>query len=219
MDVVEKLAGTIVYRKCDECGDEQKYPGGHCGRGCANAMTQMQAAIKKSLAAGGPERIGGLRMPDGYKPHPVSDGGVGSGVRDVRRVRMDDAERTFLRFCPAGFIDAYERLIDAGVGEQNLGSAGGIGGELGTVLGGGGERRGGGQGLVRSERFVEYRRRLDKRLRRISREILAELNPDSENGSKIGVPTVRICSGKCKKIGDVEWLFCARCGGPMREKD
>ncbi len=67
---------------------------------------------------------------------------------------------------------------------------------------------------MRDERAFRMKTRVDKRLRSIAREILANLY-ESEKFSSIS----RVCTGRCKRIGESDWLFCARCGGPMTEND
>lgn len=67
--------------------------------------------------------------------------------------------------------------------------------------------------LFFSESGIDYRRKLDRKLRLISREILGYLADDR------GVAVSRVCSGSCKRIGDGEWLFCPNCAGPMVERD
>jgi hypothetical protein len=65
---------------------------------------------------------------------------------------------------------------------------------------------------LRDEKAYRLKLKFDKRLRKIAREIVAGLE-----GKNVVAAGNRICAGKCKKFGDYEWSFCARCGGPMRE--
>jgi hypothetical protein len=69
---------------------------------------------------------------------------------------------------------------------------------------------------MRDERAFKFKTKIDKRLRLMAREILASLDA---NGLLASVPRVRVCSGRCKKIGEAEWLYCPFCRGPMAEMD
>jgi hypothetical protein len=69
--------------------------------------------------------------------------------------------------------------------------------------------------VIRSERALMGRYRLDRKLKRIVndlRYLLAEVN-----GADHTRPLMRQCAGRCRKIGESDWLFCARCGGPMQD--
>jgi hypothetical protein len=67
---------------------------------------------------------------------------------------------------------------------------------------------------MREERMWKYRQKVDKRLRKIAREIADVLEGQPER-----LAAVRRCTGKCQRFGDDEWKYCAHCGGPMREVD
>lgn len=67
---------------------------------------------------------------------------------------------------------------------------------------------------MRDERMWEYRVKIDKRLRRLAREMR-----DVLEGVDIGHAARRICAGRCHRLGDFDWKFCSNCGGPMRELD
>jgi hypothetical protein len=60
---------------------------------------------------------------------------------------------------------------------------------------------------------MNYRSKLDRRIRRMAREIQAFLD-----GKDVKVES-RKCAGKCRKIGEAEWVYCPRCGGPMEQVD
>lgn len=68
--------------------------------------------------------------------------------------------------------------------------------------------------FLRDERAFRLKQRMDKRLRAMAREMMAFMD-----GKEIRAAVSRVCTGKCKKLGDAEWMFCARCGGPMRDLD
>lgn len=65
---------------------------------------------------------------------------------------------------------------------------------------------------LKSEKAFKLKARLDKRLRKMAREIMAELD-----GRSVKAAGHRVCAGKCKKFGDYEWSYCPNCGGMMRE--
>lgn len=89
--------------------------------------------------------------------------------------------------------------------------------------------------LMRSEWASLLKERTDRKLRKIARELKNALDEDDELrmdaaskgvGGKDGVggkngrsATRRRCSGRCGKFGESDWLYCARCGGPMNEVD
>ncbi len=71
--------------------------------------------------------------------------------------------------------------------------------------------------FLADERAFRLKRKIDKRLRGLGREMMAFLEGASEKDAAAAAS--RLCTGKCRKIGDGEWVFCARCGGPMRDMD
>lgn len=138
-------------------------------------------------------------------------------------------------FMPKSFIDLYERLlleqfsdsamsvhsgqnIDIpGVGKGSGGMAAvksettevrsvhrqPVGGDSATV--------------IRSEAAMHFRSGVDRKIRKISREIKFYL--DSKGGRVKATKPQRKCDGNCKKFGDGDWNWCPYCGGPMRELD
>jgi hypothetical protein len=152
----------------------------------------------------------------------------------VEGARLSGVEELLMlvRYLPGSFINAYLSMIDAAFGERALGSGTGAGVE------GSGREYGARSGVatksevighrdgahwsgkssadvgipIRSEKASEELSRLKKRLRGMAREILVSLsNGDTEPVSR------RRCSGRCARLGDVEWLFCPNCGGPMSD--
>lgn len=141
-----------------------------------------------------------------------------------------------VRMMPGQFVDAYEAMVAAA-----FNSGGGMDGVAGVSVGELGKADGRAQGqwrvsssdvttigtvaatsvkqvgktarTMRDERFFRLKVKIDKRLRGIAREVLASLNATDLNSC------LRVCSGRCKKIGDSEWIYCPRCGGPMAELD
>lgn len=155
-------------------------------------------------------------------------------ARRVRRVRVEEAEESVLRFLPKDFVWVYEQLLDRAFGERALGSGIGMGtdpevqkatgkkeNQMGRLksedpvrsLTAGSGKKGFGKTVIRSEQAISQRRKLDKKLRRLTREAKAWL--DGADSVEAG----RVCAGKCKRIGEADWNYCANCGGPMREAD
>ncbi|GAA3829030.1 hypothetical protein [Amycolatopsis tucumanensis] len=136
------------------------------------------------------------------------------------------------RFLPPGFVDLYSRVLEIEFGAHNLGSARpGNPHELVGVGRGSGPRlstsktetrhvtrthtASSSKAVIRSERALWGRYRLDRKLKRIVTDLhnlLAEI--DGSDGSR---PVRRQCAGKCHQFGEPDWLYCARCGGPMQE--
>lgn len=59
------------------------------------------------------------------------------------------------------------------------------------------------------EAALAFKRRIDRKLRSLDRDIQRFLRDDVRAG-------VRRCS-TCRKFGEDDWLYCARCGHPMEE--
>lgn len=68
---------------------------------------------------------------------------------------------------------------------------------------------------MKDERAWRLKVKIDKRLRGLAREIQGYL----DDSCRVEELMYRVCTGRCRKFGDAEWSFCARCGGPMRELD
>jgi len=137
-----------------------------------------------------------------------------------------------LRFLPDSFVDWYARLIDRGLRtEQSMrtDSRAGLLPGTGKVSndkkwpvksgqsngipsrGAGGVGRTESPSPIISESALAKRRLVDKQLRRIARELQAWHQGDT-------VIRSRKCIGRCKRIGEADWLFCPNCGGPMGER-
>lgn len=190
--------------------------------------------------------LDGLEDVGGYKPHPVTDGGVGSGGK--RRLSEGDSGRrklvivdgeiagVVLGFLPKKFVFFYELLADLAYGERRLDASGAMAPSEGgrqkvkksngrtstngvdktLAASGRGKSKNHGEIQFKDERAVDFRRLVDRKLRRIAREIEEFLAGGDGSSLRSGK---RRCSGRCGKIGDPEWMFCARCGGPMMEVD
>lgn len=170
------------------------------------------------------------------KSTPGQRGKAAGRSRNQAKLFAADTESSDLeivaRFLPSGFVDLYSRVLEIEFGAHNLGSARPSNpDELVGVGRGSGPRlstskvetrhvtrthtASSSKAVIRSERALWGRYRLDRRLKRITtelRNLLAEI--DGSDGSR---PARRICTGKCAKFGDPDWLYCARCGSPMRD--
>lgn len=81
-------------------------------------------------------------------------------------------------------------------------------------------RRGVGKGrrhrtvwTVRDERALEMKGRIDRKLRRLGRELRGFLGDEGETLA------ARRCSGRsCKRFVELEWRFCPHCGADQRSK-
>lgn len=154
------------------------------------------------------------------------------GVVEGARLSGVEELMMLVRYLPAKFIAAYLMLIDAAFGETSLGSGTGAGvegsgREYGTRSGvqvksevkgyrDGAHKSGkssSDMGIpIRSEKALEDLEKIKKRLRQIAREIQNSLSTDT-----VLAVSRRRCSGRCARLGDVEWLFCPNCGGPMTD--
>lgn len=65
---------------------------------------------------------------------------------------------------------------------------------------------------LRDERAFRFKQKIDKDLRRIAAKIRA-----FEEGSRLENAGQRVCAGRCGRFGEIEWTYCANCGGPMRD--
>jgi hypothetical protein len=160
------------------------------------------------------------RLADVQKRYGVSQ--VNDGVADI-----------LVRYLPPEFVRMYSALIDmmTGPGTGYAGSGLGVGDE--NAIQGVGKKRGGlglassggseslslknkvkGKGespaLVKSERAMVMRSKMDRALRKLARQMKIWLREEVD--AKIDR---RKCSGKCGRFGESDWIYCAKCGGPM----
>lgn len=135
------------------------------------------------------------------------------------------------RFMPQDLLFAYEVLVHRalvvpgsgrGYDEQVVVGAGKSVGGLGGVKSGQTERslsagtpskRGSSlRPVVRSEPSLAFRRKIDRRLRKLAKEILQHLEGD------LSVKRVHRCSGrKCGQFAEEGWYFCPSCGAAVVE--
>lgn len=147
-----------------------------------------------------------------------------------RGPRGEDLE-LLARYVPKGFLLCYEILVCRGLvlggggrgydETVEVGSGRPVGG-LGTPRSGVTERRltagvgrrgSSGAAVIRDEAAVSYRASVDRKLRKIAREMSAWL----EEGPR-GKKAVYRCTGKkCGKYAEPEWNFCPTCGAAVDE--
>lgn len=153
----------------------------------------------------------------------------------VEGARLSGVEELLMlvRYLPGSFVMSYLRLIDAAVGEKNLGSGRGydendmgLGARSGVQTKseskdhrGSAVQKGkassdvsGGMPLKSEARMRELDR-YRKRLRGIAREIVVLLREDGEERPVLR----RRCMGFCRRLGDQDDKFCRNCGSPMAD--
>jgi hypothetical protein len=90
---------------------------------------------------------------------------------------------------------------------------------VGTKVKSGSGRSGGGKDTrktsnqLRNERLLREKTKVDKRLRRMAREIESMLR------GEVHIEAVRRCAGRCGRLGQADWKYCPNCSGPMAEVD
>lgn len=67
--------------------------------------------------------------------------------------------------------------------------------------------------VIRDRRLWEYKRRVDKKLRKLAGEIELQLSGYSGDRTE-----QKRCTA-CKKLGEDDWSYCPRCGGKMEFDD
>lgn len=145
-----------------------------------------------------------------------------------------------VRYLPQAFRDAYEALCVESLndGMPQLGHQAARSAELGRAAGNPvgqarvnssqvtsmGRKTGGPEKVLgktsktmKNEVAFRFKQKVDKRLRGLAREILSLL--DGNRDTIVRMAATRICTGRCKKIGEYSWSFCPSCGGPMRDPD
>jgi hypothetical protein len=120
-----------------------------------------------------------------------------------------------LYMLPPEFLRKYSELFDAALkfadssaGERGEEAKAGVGGAYRgkrPMVGAGGKRYKE-HWVIRSEDAFELKKRVDKRLRALGRELLEELRTGENNGQ------VRARCARCGRIFGRDWNFCAGCG-------
>lgn len=126
------------------------------------------------------------------------------------------------RLTPAAFLEAYELLFvetyGSGAIVQDDNHIHGSGkAQRGRVKSTDVETRGGAiqkkklsasqKNVIKSQRAFNEKTKIDKRLRKMGKEILTYLNREAATN-----PSYYVRCAKCKKHAEDEWQFCPRCG-------
>lgn len=150
-------------------------------------------------------------------------------VHDIQAVDAD--ADVVARWMPRDFVQWYVALVSlitgpsgyGGVDENVVPGSGKAYGGMGSLKSGsseslkltGGQFRPESGVLMRSEWASDMRVKVDRKLRKIARELKNMLDDDSKRRSYVR----RRCAGQCKKFGEADWLYCAKCGGRMEQVD
>jgi hypothetical protein len=165
----------------------------------------------------------------------VGDRLVPVGVPAVMKrhsIQAVDADADVIaRWMPRDFVQWYVALVSlitgpsgyGGVDENVVPGTGKAYGGMGAVKSAsseslkltGGQFRPGSAVLMRSEWASDMRVKVDRKLRKIARDLKNMLDDDSKRRSYVR----RRCAGQCKKFGEADWLYCAKCGGRMEQVD
>jgi hypothetical protein len=150
-------------------------------------------------------------------------------IHDIQAVDAD--ADVIARWMPRDFVQWYVALVSlitgpsgyGGVDENVVPGTGKAYGGMGAVKSAsseslkltGGQLRPGSEVLMRSEWASDMRVKVDRKLRKIARDLKNMLDDDSKRRSYVR----RRCAGQCKKFGEADWLYCAKCGGRMEQVD
>lgn len=187
-----------------------------------SSVSSIESAIKSTSINFGEELGRGMVVEHG-------------AARIVRRhdIQAMDADADVLgRWMPRDFVTWYVALVlritgssgNGGVDDTIIPGVGRAYGGMGSQSSasseslklGSGKKDAKSQVLLRSEWASVVKEGVDRRLRKIGRELKNKLD---DNPSLVNKSERRRCSGRCGKFGESDWVYCARCGGPMREVD
>lgn len=118
----------------------------------------------------------------------------------------------------AGYIGDPNALVPTGAGGNQSKMKSSDERVYRGVAKGGGKGRGSTRSVIRDERAFEFKRKMDKRMRRMASEIdewlkvkkLADKGVEDMEGLD-GVSGAAVCDG-CKRYMERDWKYCARCG-------
>ena len=152
-----------------------------------------------------------------------------SGVTRRMRVVSDEEVSRGREALPSSLREQYELLFCRAYGSDPAVSVGdssvirGVGKPQSRVNSGSSEKVPGARtngkkagantrSIVKDGRAYELKLRVDRRLRRLAREIRDEL-ADEQRGR-----TIRVCT-RCARIGEEEWGWCPHCGHEMKTEE
>jgi hypothetical protein len=134
----------------------------------------------------------------------VSVEGDGSALPpDLEEVYRELSSRALVQPGAAYVGDPIEKAKGRMVTRVSTGQTETRGGAKGS------RKSGGSKDFIRSERAFNEKARIDRKLRKIAREIRAWLRDSAESRDD-----VRRCT-TCRKFGEPEWLYCPKDGKPM----
>lgn len=154
-------------------------------------------------------------------------------LRHFRAIVTDTVEHeVLLRFLPKEFQLLYEELVGKAVVfggghgyDENVDPKAGVlgnGSEGGTkserpqrrLVASPPKKFGSGKTVVRNQAAIAYRQRVDRKIRKIAREIKLWLDDSDVQTS------VRKCtSRKCGRFAEDTWWYCPNCGAPTDRAD
>ena len=133
----------------------------------------------------------------------LGDGGPGSGVGSHPLNGSAGVVGVAGRGAPGGKVENAGWRVSSGQ-KDFVGQSGPVGPQKKSI---GKTAR-----TLKDERAWEFKKRIDKELRRLGKRIVAfEAGQNSDNAGQ------RVCTGRCKRFGDGGWAYCPHCAGPMRE--
>jgi len=133
------------------------------------------------------------------------------GVDEDRAFLPPDLERAYAALCGEALVqpgaayvgDPIEKAKGRMVTRVSTGQTETRGGAKGS------RKSGGSKDFIRSEAAFNEKSRIDRKLRKLTREIKAWLRDSHEARDDVRRCTV------CRKFGEPEWLYCPRDGKPM----
>jgi hypothetical protein len=158
------------------------------------------------------------------------DGGVDEEYRILPEQFMNVYEALWLatftdgvegygeRNAAAAELERATGKVTAGVGARGARLSSGVMDVVGTRNGGSDKKSrskvvGKTTKTLKNERNFLFKQKMDKRLRRMGKEILSYLE-----GSELEKDKIRKCF-VCKTYGSCSWYFCPQCGGRMTDED
>ena len=153
------------------------------------------------------------------------DEALGRRLTEIAAAAGVDHSRASLEvlyYLPKDFLDRYVELFNASLKLDSGGMGGSAQGELGKadvsgryrgkrpMVGAGGKRYKT-YWVVKSDELLDLKKKVDKRLRQLGRDIATDMmfpEDESEKGKKDG----RVQCSRCGRIMGGSWKFCPECG-------
>lgn len=162
-----------------------------------------------------------MQMPDDYRPHPVTDTVFARPAVEYSSHPVESIWDVVAEFFPKDFLNLYEQLIEMEFSNLGRSVPTDPNSIPGTGTGTGAHTRSeqpdvrsvhrapvfGPNDPIRHEQAGVTRARVDRKLRKLTREMRLWLSSASPGG------TIHRCNGRCKRIAEPDWKFCPNCGG------